>query len=68
MFLGYGNHSTQSDNLTDDLRASGLTAVNSLQKLWDLNPSWGGPLIKDKLWFYNSFRYWGSVNYIAGLY
>src|SRR6185436_1643240 len=46
----------------------GLTAVNSLKKLWDVNPAWGGPVIKDKLWFYNAYRHWGSINYIAGLY
>ena len=67
-FAGFGNHSTQADNLTDDLRGRGLTAVNSLNKIWDLNPAWGGPIKKDKLWFYNAYRYWGSINYIAGLY
>ena len=24
--------------------------------------------MKDKLWFYNAYRYWGSINYLAGLY
>jgi hypothetical protein len=68
MFVGYGDHNTQADNLTDALRARGLTAVNSLKKLYDVNPAWGGPLVRDKLWFYNAYRYWGSTNYIAGLY
>ena len=67
-FAGFGDHHTQANNLTDDLRARGLTAVNSLNKIWDLNPAWGGPIMKDKLWFYNAYRYWGSINYIAGLY
>ena len=68
LFYGYGNESLQSDNLTDALRAKGLTAVNSLKKIWDVNPAWGGPIVQDKLWFFNAFRNWGSVNYLAGLY
>lgn len=68
LFLGYGNHATQADNLSSDLRARGLTSVNSLAKVWDVNPAWGGRIFRDKLWFYNAYRYWGSVNYIAGLY
>ena len=31
LFVGGGNHSTQADNLTDSLKASGLTAVVGLQ-------------------------------------
>jgi hypothetical protein len=68
LFLGGGNHNTQANNLTDSLKASGLTAVNSLDKLWDVNPAWGGPIIQDKLWFYNAFRYDGEVDTLAGLY
>ena len=67
-FLGYGDENLQSDNLTDDLRDRGLTAVNSLKKIWDVNPAWGGPILRDRLWFYNAYRHWGSINYLAGLY
>ena len=67
-FVGYGDHRLQANNLTDDLKSRGLTSVNSLKKIYDINPAWGGPLLKDKLWFYNAYRYWGSINYIAGLY
>jgi hypothetical protein len=68
LFVGYGDQNLQADNLTDDLRARGLTAVNSLKKIWDVNPAWGGPILRDKLWFYNAYRDWGSINYLAGLY
>jgi hypothetical protein len=67
-YAGYANSNLQSGNLTDELRKSGLTAVNSLDELWDYNASWGGPIIRDKVWFYNSNRYWGSSNYVAGMY
>jgi hypothetical protein len=68
LFVGGGNHSTQADNLTDSLKASGLTAVNSLDTLFDINPAWGGPIIRDKLWFYNAFRYNTETDFLAGLY
>src|SRR5262249_1304936 len=71
-FLGYffgafTNHALQSDNITDGLRARGLTKVNSLYKTWDANPSFGGPIIRDRIWFYTSFRSWGSYEYAANM-
>lgn len=68
LFVGYGDENLQSNNLTGELLATGLTAVNSLKKIWDVNPAWGGPIVQDKLWFYNAYRNWGSINYLAGLY
>src|SRR5262245_26503897 len=37
-----------------------LTNVDEIQKIWDVNPQVGGPIMKDKLWFYYTFRHWGS--------
>ncbi len=47
----------QSSNLTPDIRAKGLTTANSLDKAWDINPALGGPILKDKLWFWGGYRY-----------
>jgi hypothetical protein len=30
-----------------------------LDKIWDINPSVGGPIARDKVWFYATYRYWG---------
>jgi carboxypeptidase family protein len=68
LFAGGSNHSLQASNLTDSLRASGLTAVTRLDKMSDINPAWGGPIVKDKLWFYNAFRYDEETDLVAGLY
>jgi hypothetical protein len=68
LFGNFTNGSLQSDNLTDDLKKIGLARVNSVNKLWDLNPAMGGPIVKDRLWFYGGFRYSGARNYIAGMY
>jgi len=47
----------QGSNLTSDLTAKGLTAVGNIEKLWEVNPSLGGPIVRDRLWFFGTFRY-----------
>jgi hypothetical protein len=37
-----------------------LTNVDEVKKIWDINPSMGGPILRDKLWFHYTFRYWGT--------
>ena len=68
LFATYGSESLQSDNLSDELRARGLTAVNKLQRLYDFNPAVGGRLLRDRLWFYSAGRKSDVTQYIAGLY
>jgi Carboxypeptidase regulatory-like domain len=55
----------QSNNLTDELRAQGLGDPSSILKLWDFNFSQGGPIKKDKLWFFFSVRHWGNYATVA---
>jgi hypothetical protein len=56
-FLGtYASNKMQSSNLTPDLITKGLTAVNGQDLLTEINPSYGGPLKQDKLWFFTSYR------------
>ena len=49
----------QSDNLDDALRARGLTAVNKVGNIWDVTATAGGPIVKDKLWFFFAPKMWG---------
>ena len=44
-------------NVTDKLRARGLTNVPVVQHVSDFNPGFGGPIKRDKLWFYGAYRY-----------
>ena len=55
----FTNNDLQSDNVTDELRARGLQTGNEMQRLWDMNLGVGGPIMRDKLWFFGSVRYWG---------
>ena len=48
--------SWQGDNLTDDLRALGVSAVDKIDNFYEWNVEQGGPIIKNKLWFFGAFR------------
>jgi hypothetical protein len=67
-YTAFTNHSLQSANLTDDLRAEGLKSVDRVNYIYDFNPAFGGPLAKDKVWFYGSYRKWETNQYAAGLF
>jgi hypothetical protein len=62
------NSAWQGDNLTQELQNRGLPEPNEMKRAYDINPSFGGPLVRDKLWFYSSARWQVNQNYIAGLY
>ena len=42
--------------------------MNFVDLIYDYNPAVGGPIKKDKLWFYSAFRAWGVNQGIAGTY
>jgi hypothetical protein len=67
-FANYAGHGLESNNLTPDLVAKGLTAVDSVKTVWDVNPSFGGPIVKSRLWFFASYRNWGTNSYVGGMY
>jgi hypothetical protein len=41
-------------------RNNTLTNVDAIQEIWDVNPSIGGPIKRNKIWFHYTFRHWGS--------
>ena len=49
--------SWQGDNLTQHLRDLGVTGVDSISNFYEYNLEQGGPLVKDKMWFYVAFRH-----------
>lgn len=67
----FGTYSTggmQGDNYTDDLRNLGLGTPNTIKKLWDVNPGFGGPIAQNKVWFFFAARYAGAEQYPAGIF
>ena len=62
--------SLQSNNLTEDLRARGLSRqlqqTGGLKESFDVGGGIGGPLMRDKLWFYWASRVSGTGQYQSG--
>ncbi len=56
------------DNYSPELQAAGLTTPGKLFKLWDSNLGLGGPIAKDKVWFFFQFRDQGSHRTIPGMF
>ena len=67
-FLSTAGEWSQGNNLDDDLRAAGLTEQPGLIKNWDTNFAIGGPILRDRLWFFNNLRSYGTHQEIPGVY
>ena len=61
LFQGYESSSLQSNNLTPFLAANGVKLVDKIGIYDDTNATVGGPIAKDKLWYFGSVRFF-TVN------
>jgi hypothetical protein len=59
---------SQGDNIDATLEGFGIANPPTLHKLWDLSGSVGGPIKRDKVWFWATVRDVGSHQDVAGLY
>jgi hypothetical protein len=67
-FFSGANDHMQGSNYTQELKDAGLTTPpNKIIKVYDVNPAGGGPVIRDRLWFYSSFRTLDSWNTVANI-
>ena len=67
-FGNWANDSLQTSNYTDEIRAAGLRAPNLMTKIWDVNGAVGGPVRKDRLWFFAAVRSQGNRKLVAGMF
>ena len=56
-FFGGTAPSWQANNLDDELRAKGFKFRNFVQHVQDFNFNMGGPIRKDRLWFFSTVRH-----------
>lgn len=56
LFGTFTNNSLQSSNVTREQRDRGLVAPSATDIFYDLNAGIGGPIARDRLWFYGSAR------------
>jgi hypothetical protein len=67
-FSSIATRGMQANNLTDSLRRQGLRTPDAVRKLWDVNPGFGGPIRRNKVWFYISALYSGSQLDVADMF
>jgi hypothetical protein len=65
-FSSWRDGKWQSDNFTQDLKDRGLPNASKIQRIYDLNFAEGGPIKKDRLWFFTTLRQWSVNAPIAG--
>ena len=58
----------QGSNMTQALRDQGLRQPDSLKLTYDINPTAGGPIARDRIWFYAAARAQSNQNYVGGIY
>jgi len=66
-FTSYAGEGWQTDNLTPAHVAAGLRATGKLLKSWDVNGAFGGPIKRDRLWFFWTGRHQGNRSLVAGI-
>ena len=57
---------SQSNNVDDQLRSLGIPSPAKIIRNWDTSISVGGPIKRDKVWFYGTTRTFGEYTDIAG--
>ena len=66
-FFTGANDAMAGDNTSDLVSAGVLRAPNELIKIWDINGALGGPVKRDRIWFYVTSRYHGNRSYITNM-
>jgi hypothetical protein len=65
-FFSTAGEWSQGSNIDDRLRSIGLSQPAALYKNWDVQGSLGGPIFRDRLWFFGNYRDFGSHDDILG--
>ena len=59
-FISSAGEWSRSENIDAELAAIGITRGPALRKAWDGSGSYGGPVKRDRIWFYGTIRNFGS--------
>jgi carboxypeptidase family protein len=59
------NSSMQSNNLSTDLFNLGFKAQNKVDTVYDINGTVGGPIRRDRVWFFSTYRRWSANNFLG---
>ena len=75
-FFNYSNEQMSNDNVNQGIIDDGIQlrelpdgteipAINSIKSVWSLNPSVGGPIVRDRFWFFGSYSRSVADAYVA---
>jgi hypothetical protein len=64
-YSGAGSWSS-SNNIDDELRSFGITRPPETIALWDVSGSFGGPIKRDRIWFFGSARQYANFTLVEG--
>ena len=71
IFFGGTDGNWQSDNVSEEMKRQNFTSANGIAHVQNFNGSMGGPIHRDKLWFFISARHISTdevVGNVAGAY
>jgi hypothetical protein len=66
-FINNAGDWSRGNNLNDELRAVGITETPGIINSYDANVSYGGPLKRDRLWFFGSYRSLETAAAVPGI-
>src|SRR5262245_14905304 len=58
---------SRGDNIDDQLRAAGITKGPGIKSSYDASASYGGPIQKDRLWFFGTYRGYETTTGVSGI-
>jgi hypothetical protein len=67
VYTAWANGDLQGSNLSDELRSLNITP-SPLIKNYDVSGAVGGPIQRDRIWFFGTVRSQGNSNYITNMY
>ena len=62
----FANSDLQSNNYSEDLKNQGLTSPNRAKAVWMANGGIGGPVKRDRVWFFTAAQRQLADSYVAG--
>jgi hypothetical protein len=66
-FINNAGDWSRGDNLNDDLRSVGIEETPGIIKAYDASGSYGGPIKRDRLWFFGSYRKLNTETAVEGI-
>jgi len=64
--VDFGNKALEWGNVTPALQSLGVSSAASIRSLYEVAGGVGGPIKKDKLWFFADARHWVGSSYQGG--